>query len=230
MKHFEELHNDSIASSLMIQEMDLKNRRKYPRFPTMIIEDFFKEPNAWRTLGLSQEFYSPDREVCPGKRTKHLSEIDRDLFDEFAYRLSYFLPNVQGFADLGVRFHLIDETYVKGWIHDDDPRTDVTGIIYLNHDPVLNSGTTIYDDQIDEYAGKYKNVMYSDMLDSTPEERQENSKYRDGHRNSFTPSIEIDSVFNRCLMFDPKTWHSADNFFGYGNDARLTLVFYARFA
>ena len=55
------------------------------------------------------------------------------------------------------------------------------------------------------------------------------SKHRDKQRSCFTPSINVDNVFNRCVMFDPKTWHSADNFFGTTlDDSRLTLVFYAQ--
>ena len=39
------IENTSINSSQKIQQFDLKNRKKFPRFPTTVIDDFFQEQN-----------------------------------------------------------------------------------------------------------------------------------------------------------------------------------------
>ena len=48
------IENTSINSSQKIQQFDLKNRKKFPRFPTTVIDDFFQEPLMWRNLALQQ--------------------------------------------------------------------------------------------------------------------------------------------------------------------------------
>ena len=223
------IENTSINSSQKIQQFDLKNRKKFPRFPTTVIDDFFQEPLMWRNLALQQEYKPAFNTTFPGQRSKPLAEIDEDIFGTFCERLLNFLPMYNGFYYCNASFFSVDETFIKGWVHDDDPDTTLTGIVYLNPDPPLNSGTTMYDDRFAEEYSEYHKIIQKDCLQSTPEERQNFSKHRDKQRSCFTPSINVDNVFNRCVMFDPKTWHSADNFFGTTlDDSRLTLVFYAQ--
>jgi hypothetical protein len=69
----------------------------------------------------------------------------------------------------------------------------------------------------------------NDVLLANNEEREKHKKYRKEQREHFTPTTIIEHVFNRCIIFDPRTWHSADTFFGKNkNDTRLTQVFFAR--
>tara|TARA_B100000214_G_scaffold349348_1_gene302135 strand:+ start:393 stop:1091 length:699 start_codon:yes stop_codon:yes gene_type:complete len=222
------IDQSSVNASTKINQLDLKNRKKFPRFSTRIIEDFFPEPYLWRHIALQQEYYPATVTTYPGKRSTPLAEIDKGLFDSFGERLLELLPMYKGFFYLNASFFMVDETFVNGWVHDDDPDTTITGIIYLNDDAPLNSGTTLYDDRIAEEYGEYHKLIQQDCLNSTPEERQQATKQRNKQRSFFTPSVNIDNVFNRCVLFDPKTWHSADNFFGNTKEtSRLTLVFYA---
>lgn len=222
------IDNSSINASTKINELDLKNRKKYPRFPTRIIEDFFLEPYLWRHIALQQEYYPASNTTYPGKRSTPLAEIDKRLFDEFGERLLHFLPMYKGFFYLNASFFMVDESFVNGWVHDDDPDTSITGIIYLNETSPLNSGTTLYDDRLAEEYGEYHKLIQKDCLNSTADGRQQATKHRNKQRSFFNSSVNVDSVFNRCVLFDPKTWHSADNFFGNTKEtSRLTLVFYA---
>ena len=225
------INNNAQNSAGLIAKNDLKNRRKHRFLPTKVIDNFFESPSLWRNLAMSQQYEvaGENPSTYPGKRSPFLNQIDKEAFELLAKGLLKHLPMFRGFSDLWANFHLIDSSYGNGWVHDDDPTLSVSGLIYLNPKPAANSGTTIYDDRHDQQANKYHDRFTEDVLYSTPEDRAGISKYREEHRSFFTPNTVIENVYNRCVMFDPKVWHSPNEFFGSTDDsARLTLVFFAR--
>ena len=223
------INSHSSMSANLISSLDLKNRKKQKFLPTKIIDNFFETPSLWRKLALLQQFETAKNSTYPGKRTDFLNNIDHESFEVLAKGLLQHLPMFRGFTDLWASFHLIDETYGNGWIHDDDPTLSVSGLIYLNPNPAENSGTTLYNDLYDMQADKYSQLFKEDVLFAEPEERKNLSKYREEQRSYYTPNMIIENVYNRCIMFDPKVWHAPNNFFGTtDDDARLTLVFFAR--
>ena len=156
-----------------------------------------------------------------------LSELSSELYEILEIRLLEHLPMFTGLSKVESTFQLIDETWGKGWVHDDNPEHDVAGIIYLNKDAPLNTGTTMYEGAADINGEHYSKLFQEDVLSTDPEVRKGYVKYRDEQRAFFKPAINVDCVWNRCVMFDPRTWHSADNFFGTTkDDTRLTLVFF----
>lgn len=222
------LESKAQESAYNIQAMDLKNRKRFPYLPLRVIEDFFRTPELWRSFALQQEYFMPEFDVFPGKRSKPLHELDLEAMDEFAKTLQRNIPRCNGFRDLAVRFHTVDETFVKGWIHDDDPNINLAGLVYLNKDAPLGTGTSFYDDQLDTMADKAHMLVQRDIFELTPEQRLEINNFRDEHRNNFKVNTVVENVFNRCITFDPRVWHAPDNFFGTTiEDSRLTLVFYA---
>jgi hypothetical protein len=225
------INNNARNSAELIAKNDLKNRRKTKFLPTKIIDNFFESPSLWRKLALSQhyEVAGENPSTYPGKRSPFLNQIDGESFELLARGLLKHLPMFRGFSDLWANFHLIDSSYGSGWVHDDDPTLSVSGLIYLNPNPHTNSGTTIYNDRHDAQADTYNDKFKQDVLYATPKDRESMSKYREEHRSYFTPNTIIENVYNRCVMFDPKVWHSPNEFFGSTDDsARLTLVFFAR--
>jgi len=222
------LEQKAQESAYNIQAYDLKNRKKNPYLPLRVIEDFFEAPELWRSFALKQEYYGPEFEVFPGKRSKPLHELDLEVFDSFARTLQRNIPKCSGFRDLAVRFHTVDETFVRGWIHDDDPGINLAGLVYLNKDAPLGSGTSFYDDQLDSMAEQMHMLIQRDIFELTPDQRLEIEEHRQAHRNNFKVNAVVENVFNRCITFDPRVWHAPDNFFGKTlEDSRLTLVFYA---
>jgi len=216
-------------SAYAINAYDLKNRKKFPYLPTKIIDNFFDTPSVWREFALSQEYTEATTGTWPGTRTELLNDISNEIFEEFALQLLKHLPMYTGFHRLVASFHLIDETYGSGWIHDDDPTLDVSGIVYLTPNAPLGTGTTLYDDQYDANAATFNKRFKEDVLYSTPESRKQLEKYRLEQRSMFTPNTVIENVYNRCVIFDPRTWHSPNNFFGTTKEnTRLTLVFFAK--
>lgn len=218
-------------SSAFIQNNDLKNRFLHPFFPTIVIDNFYQDPDLVREFALDQEFFKGDRGSWPGVRTELLHTLNRDFFDIFLKKILQVLKTY-GFNEiyeLQTGFQSIDETYGRGWVHDDDPKLNMAGIIYLNPNPPLGTGTTIYNDAPDFNGERYSQLFMNDVLVATPEERTAFAKYREEQISYFTPNTIIDNVYNRLVMFDSRCWHSADNFFGVEkHDARLTQVFFIR--
>jgi hypothetical protein len=202
-------------------------RADRPHIPTTVIDNFFETPSLWRDFALAQEYYKGERGTWPGIRTSMLSELSSELYEILEIRLLEHLPMFTGLSKVESTFQLIDETWGKGWVHDDNPEHDVAGIIYLNKDAPLNTGTTMYEGAADINGEHYSKLFQEDVLSTDPEVRKGYVKYRDEQRAFFKPAINVDCVWNRCVMFDPRTWHSADNFFGTTkDDTRLTLVFF----
>lgn len=196
--------------------------------PIIVIDEFFETPSLVRSYGLQQEFFKGDRGNWPGLRTEFISEFNKELFHTIASKLMYYLPGKHTFTHLECGFQIIDETYGSGWVHDDDHKFNVAGIIYLNPDNIPdNSGTTFYDHRLDVNGEDYSNMFRSEVNAENVELRNEYKKYRDEHRSKWKPNTIVENRYNRCVMFDSTLWHSADNFFGTDMDnSRLTIVFF----
>ena len=75
----------------------------------------------------------------------------------------------------------------------------------------------------------FHNKIRQDILECDADQRVEMRTYRDKQRANFTSNITVESYWNRAILFDPRTWHSADNFFGNTKEtSRLNIVFYAK--
>ena len=229
LEQIKNIDQRSQASASLIKKYNLKDRKKYPFIPTKIIDNFFETPAGWRAFALDQNFERSMDGTWPGERTNSLDQLDMDMFEIFAKKLLDNLPEFIGFTNLRASFHIIDETFGKGWVHDDDPTLNVVGVVYLNKNPPLDSGTTLYNDQYDPDADQYRELFKQDVLSTNIETRNKLSSARDEQRSKFRPNMIIENVYNRCIVYDPRTWHSPNNFFGKTReDARLTLVFFAQ--
>ena len=219
-------------SSAYIQTNDLKNRFLRPFASTVVVDDFYDDPDLVREFALGLEFFKGDRGSWPGVRTELLHRVDYDFFSVFSKKILEVLKqnDYTEIIELQTGFQSIDETYGRGWVHDDDPKLNMAGIIYLNPGEVPNgSGTTIYNDAPDFNGERYSEMFMNDVLVASPEERTAFAKYREEQISYFTPNTIVDNVYNRLVMFDSRCWHSADNFFGKDKyDARLTQVFFIK--
>tara|TARA_R110000822_G_scaffold292845_2_gene414839 strand:- start:291 stop:578 length:288 start_codon:yes stop_codon:yes gene_type:complete len=93
----------------------------------------------------------------------------------------------------------------------------------------MGTGTTIYEDKNDFNGSKYAQAFMEDVLDVSAEEKQKFNKLREQQVAEFKKTITMESVYNRCIIFDTRNWHSPENFYGTTvEDARLTQVFFAR--
>jgi len=215
-----------------IASSDIKNRFLYPFLPTMVIDDFYESPDLVRDWALSQEFFKGERGSWPGLRTELLHVSNPELFNLTLKKLLFVLKDY-GYTeilDMQTGFQIIEGSWGTGWVHDDDPKLHVAGVIYLTPDAPVAAGTTIYADQPDFDGEKYTDLFMKDVFSKTPEERAQYSKYREEQKAHFTPTIKLGNVYNRCVIFDTRNWHSADNFFGDEiANSRLTQVFFIKF-
>jgi len=224
----EKFLREEYNSRVMINRLDLKNRHLHPYFPTIIVDNFFESPDIVRHWALQQEFFKGERGTWPGVRTELLHESNIELYNYLIRKIFQIIKDygVQEIYDMQTGFQLIDESWGTGWVHDDDPKLSVAGLIYLSPTAPIESGTTLYADNIDFNGEKYTKIFMEDVF-STEEERSKFAKYRQEQRSHFTPTIQIGNVYNRCIIFDTRNWHSADNFFGKDKeDTRLTNVFF----
>lgn len=206
-----------------------KNRLYYPFIPTIVIDDFFESPHTVREFALNQDFFKGDRGTWPGIRTEFLEKLGGDVLEILIFKILKNYPQFQRFEKFESTFQLINENYISGWMHDDAPDLNLAGFVYLSPNPPINTGTTFYADN-DVVLDKFLPAFMDDVC-RPPEDppRVELQKYKQDQKSSFFPTITVDNVFNRCVIFDPRTWHCADNFFGTTKeDTRLTLVFFAR--
>lgn len=197
--------------------------------PIITIDNFFETPTLVREFALQQEFFKGDRGNWPGLRTRFIDELDNKFFHTFAAKLMSYLPKqYDTFTHLEAGFQLIDESYGSGWVHDDDDKYNVAGMIYLNPDQTKQGcGTTYYDFSLDANGEEYSRMFEYEVNAENPEDRDKYKKYREEHRSKWVPNVVVENRFNRCNIFNSKVWHSANNFFGKDkNSSRLTLVFF----
>lgn len=197
------------------------------RLPLTVVDNFFETPTLVRNFALQQEFFKGDRGNWPGIRTKFLDELDINFFNTFHDKLLNYIPrNYKGFQHLEATFQLIDETYKRGWVHNDDPKWNVAGIIYLNNDkPKQDCGTTFYDDRDTSNDDDHSKEYSDDVNDNIGQ----NEDVRDKVNSRWVPSMLAENRWNRCVISDSTRWHSAGRFFGHSKDtSRLTLVFFGR--
>lgn len=198
--------------------------------PITILDNFFETPTLVREFALRQNFYKGDRGNWPGKRTDYIDEICPELFHNIASKLIIRIPGARSFELLQTTFQYIPGIYGDGWVHDDDKDHNVAGLIYLNPDPTpINSGTTFYDHRLDVNGEMYSEMFREEVNSEDPEVTNKYAKYRREHKDQWVPNTVVQNRFNRCVMFNPRTWHSADNYFGNDlYDSRLTIVFFGR--
>ena len=197
------------------------------RLPLTVVDNFFETPTLVRNFALQQEFFKGDRGNWPGIRTKFLDELDINFFNTFHDKLLNYIPrNYKGFQHLEATFQLIDETYKRGWVHNDDPKWNVAGIVYLNNDkPKQDCGTTFYDDRDTSNDDDHSKEYSDDVNDNIGQ----NEDVRDKVNSRWVPSMLAENRWNRCVISDSTRWHSAGKFFGHNKEtSRLTLVFFGR--
>ncbi len=158
----------------------------------LIEDNYFEEPDLLRKIALSIDNYRIDNELrfppngWRGQRSHCLSELNNDLLNRcesnifklcyeyfdlgnFKYKYTFSeYENPESDFMITSYFHITTEetrsAYVDFWqdrFHKDSD-TAVAGIVYLNHNPPPNSGTTILDGQNNQFVNienKYNRLV-----------------------------------------------------------------------
>jgi hypothetical protein len=198
--------------------------------PALCIDDFYSNPDEVRKFALLQDFFAPADGTYPGKRTKHLEDLDRGFFNQFSNKLlSIFfdLSNSSVNYAIDTSFQLIpsvnpDPLSPKnlGWVHYD---SDVVfaGVIFLTPHIDLNCGTSIFKlvdpTKLDQSTAKQD--FYKNGVDSDYDNRIQT------HKSAYVETIRFNNVYNRLIAFDSSSAHGVNSYYS-NTDPRLTQVFF----
>tara|TARA_Y100000004_G_scaffold178717_1_gene221539 strand:+ start:327 stop:974 length:648 start_codon:yes stop_codon:yes gene_type:complete len=202
-------------------------------YPTLIVDDFFENPDAIVDYANSLDYY-PTTGEYPGERSKCLSKLDGDLYQTICSDiLDSFYPNKKYMFVCEIQFQRIkpfhEDKYHprnRGWIHRDS-QVHFGGIIYLDKNPEPDTGTSIYENvgiigksdecmeiKKDFYTGKsVPDDLYEAAFNYTNKDLEE--------------TITVKNKYNRLFCFNSKQHHAAQTY-GSGENVRLTLSFFFR--
>jgi len=201
---------------------------KTVHFPVTVVDDFFDYPDSVRNFALSQEYNFGEDTRWPGKRSKHLHELNFNLYHSLTCKimsLFYDLRRVNMNWSVDAFFQTVDSVYENGWIHSD--LNLVSGVIYLSKES-NNSGTTIYR-PINPIDAKFKNEEHKNKSYENIEAIKNFDSFKEENNKQFKPSITVESEYNRLVMFDGHMFHGGNNFYGKSlEESRLTLVFFVK--
>jgi hypothetical protein len=194
-------------------------------FPTTVVDNFFESPTLIRDYALSLEYSKFDGRY-PGKRTEELRLLNPKLYEQLCskvFSLFFNLKHDKVGWDIDARFQLTDNTYGSGWAHVDGEMYQFAGVVYFNPDAPLNGGTSICKlNKNFDHDYSLRDKFYNDEL----LDLDEYANKRDLHNSNFDTTVEVSNIFNRLLFYNGNTYHKENNFFGTGNNSRLTLVFF----
>ena len=192
-------------------------------WPTVIVDNFFNEP--LKILEISKEVkFSNSEAKYPGVRTECMSLINKEFYNFINYkiiRILYPINHKQIYWKSNQYFQKINGNIYKneGWIHSDSP-AELTAIIYLsNH---KNCGTSLYQKK-EFFNGTFfqdqKKNMYTNL------NIKQGEKYLKQNNEKFENILNINSRFNRLILFDSNQFHAANKFLENGiEEDRLTLI------
>jgi hypothetical protein len=191
--------------------------------PIKVIDNFFESGDLWRHYALKQEYNIDEYKTWPGTRTKPINELNENLFHSLATKLINHIHAKQNFLHLKTNFALVNNTYGKGWIHQDEPNYNVAGVIFLNPHPPKDSGISFFT-KINDDDQNYAKLSFEE---NTTQDLKKYLKFKEQQRELFKKNMYIENVYNRCVMFAPYQWHSAENYFGDTIEtSRLTITFF----
>jgi hypothetical protein len=198
-------------------------------FPVTVLDDFFDDPDKIRKWALQQNYTKDENGQWPGMRSEPLFQLDNSFFHSFTkkfFSLFYDLNVEEINWIIDARFQLVDRNYESGWIHTDEKFSQITGIIYLNPDAELNSGTTIYRERKDLIQSNHNYTDLKIESFSNTSNIESVKQYKNLHNSQYEETIKISNVYNRLICFDSHLHHAAQDFFGNNEQSRLTLVFF----
>lgn len=203
-------------------------------FPITIIDNFYKDPDSVRELALQQTEWKPDPDGrWPGVRTQNIDFIDFNLYKHFCNLIvsvfyncgeNYNISMSTCFQKISPRHKDKHHPKNKGNLHMDGCLFG--GLIYLNKNPELDTGTSMYTPDkgyyfIDHSMIKFKENDYLGIIQPTDQQYHEVDKKT---KEGFSETVKIENVYNRCILFSGNQHHAAQTF-GSIED-RLTQVFF----
>ena len=202
-------------------------------YPTLIIDNFFDNPEEVRDVALQIPF-TEKSPYYPGTRTPLLHNANHDFFRWSTNKIINSVFPIKA-TDSKISFQAY-QSFQKiiptsnegaGWIHTDG-EFEFTAIIYMSKH--RGCGTCLYKRKNMEFPfenpnfNKYNSIKKK-YYGSNKKYTDEYFKARDASNEGFEKTIEVDSVYNRLLIFDGSQIHGVENYQEPSTkEPRLTLI------
>jgi hypothetical protein len=201
----------------------------------LVIDNFLSDPNFVRNYALSVNYFdnSEKDSTFPGKRSAVMAEINPEYNVIIFNKISKLLYNVSDSSytiDIKSSFQIVYEKYKRGWVHADNVDVDLAGVLYLNPNAPIDSGTEFY---------KIKNINNDGLIDAVSKTKKQfvtnQIEFDEAKKALFTNNLQyeltdyISNKYNRLVLYPAAWYHCARNYFGDTDDnARLTQVFFIK--
>ena len=195
--------------------------------PITIVDDFLDEPHQLIELSKNLEFKTDKDGRWPGSRTEEIHTIDELLYNNITTKIMALFHPMRDAKetdlDCSMSFQKVPAKMNHGWVHNDN--CFATGILYLNENPLVNSGTSCYtskegtliDMSTTETKRKCNKKGFMDESDLQIQEK---------YNSVFQKDVDIRGKFNRLTLMHGNVHHSANSFAVDDDEDRLTLVMF----
>tara|TARA_R100001591_G_scaffold104837_1_gene112638 strand:+ start:901 stop:1554 length:654 start_codon:yes stop_codon:yes gene_type:complete len=191
--------------------------------PTIIVDNFFTNPNKVLEIYKNCQFGTAGDGSWPGERSKPLHETHFEFF-QFLHKKIFTIiyPGDHEFFDYNATTHFQrvngDKYFNEGWVHNDP--NEITAIVYLSEHE--NCGTSFWERK------EYQELIHIDKKEQVYLNKlsfDEEKKFLEENNNQFKKNLDVNSKFNRLILFDAKKFHSANSFYDEKiKGPRLTLI------
>jgi len=199
-------------------------------YPLTIVDNFFDEPDKVRNLALSMSYTPDERGTYPSVRSEQLFINHKVFFDLVCRKILSIYYDLHSDQDIhwkvNMSFQKVNKSDGSGWIHIDSPAI-LSAIVYLNPNPNINGGTSMYKLKKDIIAAdnQYNIIKENFYLGKTSFEEAEEARIKSN--SQFDEVVKIHNAYNRLIVFDSTIPHGALDFFGENDkDTRLTLAIF----
>tara|TARA_B100001113_G_scaffold338202_1_gene320141 strand:- start:16 stop:636 length:621 start_codon:yes stop_codon:yes gene_type:complete len=190
---------------------------------TIIIDNFYKDPDLEREYALSLDFNREGN--YPGMRTKNI-ELSDSVFGTIANAIRHSSGEILRSTGSSGSFQYTT-CHDKSWIHSDGEGW--AGVCYLTPHAPVSSGTGLY-------RHKETGISTTPLWDraSFPNSEYENKKeisdHLDNDGNDLTKwelVTSIGNVYNRLVLYRQELYHMSQDYFGQcAESGRLFQVFF----
>jgi hypothetical protein len=186
------------------------------RIQTLIVDDFYKNPDEVRKFALSQEFKV--RGNYPGQRTD--SFLTNPLKEKFQELVRPFAGEIVWWGDHSTGSFQYTVAADRSWIHS-DTTTDWAGVIYLTPDAPLSAGTGLF-------KHKETGVREWDRKKDYGMEQREHASFQESQDyTKWEMADRLGNVYNRLVLYRGGLYHVSLDYFGKDmHDGRLFQVFF----
>lgn len=221
-------------------------------FPTVVVDDFFSDPDDVVKFGHSLELR--DYAVgYPGRRTHVLNKTHPSFAKALMKKIFsvYFNdPSKVSCESASINFQLIpkfsenkEDSRNTGWVHKDGThvRNKLAGVIYLTPNARLETGTSIVKVKkgCEPYLAGYNNFDVKQLPMSSwfvehkaqkdvplKHDREKVAKDKEKWNGYFEPVTVVGNIYNRIILFDGNEYHCANNYHHEDEGERFIIVFF----